>query len=124
MKQLFNALTIFGIVFTITLLTSCEKKYFVALTEEIKDVSYSTDMQPFFDAKCTNCHNGTGIPLDLTSPDSYNNLINDDNYIDTDNPENSELYTKIIPGGSMEQYATPTEREMTLVWITEGAKDN
>ena len=124
MKQLFNALKIFGIVFTITLLTSCEKKYYVAPTEEIKDVSYTTDMQPFFDAKCIECHDGTGIPLNLTSPDSYNNLIDDPDYIDTDDPKNSELYTKIIPGGSMEQYATPTQREMTLVWIEEGAKDN
>lgn len=127
MKQIFDTLKIFGIVFTIALLTSCEKKYYVAPTEEIKDVSYSTDMQPFFDASCiTNCHNGiTGFPLDLTSPDSYGNLINSTrNYVDTDNPKNSLLYTKIIPGGSMDDHATPTQREMTLVWITEGAKDN
>ena len=125
MKQLFNALKIFGIVFTITLLTSCEKKYFVPAEEEIKDVSYSAEMQPFFDAKCISCHNGSGIPLDLTTPDSYDNLINSTrNYVDTDNPGISLLYTKIIPGGSMEQYATPTEREKTLVWIEEGAKDN
>jgi len=126
MKQLFNALKIFGIVFTITLLTSCEKKYFVAPPPPDPDIeiSYSEDMQPYFDAKCTNCHDGTGIPLDLTSPDSYDNLINDPDYIDTDNPENSELYTKVIPGGSMAQYATPAERDMTLLWIEQGAKDN
>jgi hypothetical protein len=88
------------------------------------DPSYSEDIQPFFDAKCIACHNGTGIPLDLTSPDSYFNLIDDPNYIDIDNPENSELYTKIIPGGSMEQYANSAERLLTLYWIEQGAKDN
>jgi hypothetical protein len=123
MKQIFNALKTLGIVVIMVFLSSCEKKYFVAPEEPIKDVSYTNDMQPFFEAKCTSCHNGTGIPLDLTTPDSYNNLI-DGEYIDTNNPADSELYTKIIPGGSMEQYATPTEREMTLAWITEGAKDN
>ena len=127
MKQLFNALKIFGIVFTIALLSSCEKKYFVAPTEEIKDVSYATDMQPFFDAKCVSCHGGN-IPPNLTSPGSYDVLQgtnnNGEKYVDTDNPEGSVLYTTIIPGGSMDEYANATEREMTLVWITEGAKDN
>jgi len=125
MKKIYNILTIFGIAFTMAFLSSCEKKYFVAPDEEIKDVSYATDMQPYFDAKCISCHDGGGIPLDLTSPGSYSNLINSSkNYVDTDNPEASIIYTKVLPGESMAEHASPTERTMTLVWIQEGANDN
>ncbi len=123
MKKILSALTILGIVFTLTFLSSCEKAYLVPEEQGIENVSYSNDMQPFFDAKCTNCHNGSGIPLNLTSPGSFDALING-NYIDTDNPANSELYTKIMPGESMSEFASPTEREMTLVWIEEGANNN
>jgi len=123
MKKILSALTILGIVFTLTFLSSCEKAYLVPEEQGIENVSYSNDMQPFFDAKCTNCHNGSGIPLNLTSPGSFD-ALNNGNYIDTDNPANSELYTKIMPGESMSEFASPTEREMTLVWIEEGANNN
>lgn len=86
-------------------------------------VSYTLEMQPFFDAKCASCHNGGGIPLDLSTGVSYDALING-SYINTTDPESSKLYTKINIGGSMEQYASPTERAITLKWIEEGANND
>ena len=91
--------------------------------EPIGDVSYSLDMQPFFDASCVQCHNGGGIPLDLSPGVSYNALITG-GYVNTAEPASSLLYTKIAPGGSMEQYATSSETSMTLKWIEQGALDN
>jgi hypothetical protein len=85
-------------------------------------VSYSMDIQPFFDAKCVSCHNGGGIPLDLSSAVSYDELL--DGYVDITDPEGSLLYTKMALGGSMEQYATPTELAITLKWIKEGANND
>lgn len=85
-------------------------------------VSYTLDIQPFFDAKCVSCHNGGGIPLDLSPDVSYDALLN--GYINTNDPEGSKLYTKINSGGSMENYASPTEVAITLKWIQEGANDN
>ena len=130
MKKIFNVPVLIVIASLSVLLSSCEKKYYVAPEEEIKDVSFSNDMQPFFDASCNTagCHDGSFKP-NLLANVSYNELINGstnsgDKYVDTDNPESSVLYQKIIPGGSMEQHATPTQRTMTLVWIQEGAKDN
>jgi hypothetical protein len=123
MKKILSALTIIGIVFMTNLFTSCEKAYLVPEEQGVENVSFSNDMQTFFEAKCTTCHNGSGIPLNLTAPGSYDALING-NYIDTDNPVNSKLYSKIIPGESMSEYASPSEREMTLVWIEEGANNN
>jgi mono/diheme cytochrome c family protein len=112
--------TVLGL-FIVALFASCEKEYVPAPVA--KNVSYSAEMQPFFDANCVSCHNGTGIPLNLEASVSYD-AIHDGGYIDGTTPANSKLYTKIIPGGSMETYATTTERSMTLVWIEEGAKNN
>ena len=121
MKQLFNALKIFGIVFTITFLASCEKKYFVAPPPPDPDVeiSYSNDMQPFFDAKCIGCHGG--ITPNLESPGSYDNIING-GYVDTNDPESSKLYEVLF--GFMGAEVTQQQKDMTLLWIEQGAKDN
>ena len=90
----------------------------MAIYIEPKDeISYSADMQPFFDLKCVSCHSGS-TPPNLSAPGSYDDLINN-NYIDLDNPEQSLLYTKINVGGSMAQYASSAERAMTLQWIQE-----
>jgi hypothetical protein len=87
------------------------------------EISYSTDMQPFFDAKCTSCHNGTGAPLNLNADVSYDALISG-GYINTTDPAGSSLYTKIDAGGSMEAYASDNERGITLKWIEQGANNN
>jgi mono/diheme cytochrome c family protein len=86
-------------------------------------ISYANNMQPFFDAKCIGCHNGGTIPLDLTTAVSYSEIING-GYVDTGNPANSILYTKIAPGGSMESFSSPAETAMTLNWIQLGAQNN
>jgi len=87
------------------------------------DVSYSVTIQPIFDAKCVSCHNGGGIPLDLSSGTSYDNLFSG-NHINISDPANSLLYTKINTGGSMEPYANDTDRATILKWIEQGANDN
>jgi hypothetical protein len=121
MKNRFTPLLFSGfILLAVALTVSCEKEYYVPFpTPDV--VSYTQDMQPFFNAKCTNCH-GNAAP-NLESPDSYDNLING-GYIDLANPANSTLYISIDVGGKMESYATPEERAMTLKWIEQGAKNN
>ena len=86
-------------------------------------VSYSADMQPYFDASCVQCHNGGGIPLDLSPGVSYDAIITG-GYVIVDEPSSSLLYTKIAPGGSMEQYSSSSETAMTLKWIEQGAENN
>lgn len=110
---------ILGLVFT----TGCYYDKVLPEAPPEGDISYSEDMQPFFDASCVRCHNGTGIPLNLEASVSYAELIFGDQ-IDKADPKNSLLYTKINTGGSMETFATDTERAMTLKWIEQGAKNN
>ena len=107
-------------VMAVFMTTSCEKEYYVPFpTPDV--VSYTQDIQPFFNAKCTSCHGNTAPNLE--SPDSYDNLING-GYINLSDPASSLLYTKIDIGGSMESYATQEERAMTLKWISQGAENN
>lgn len=130
MKKIYQRIFVLGLVSIVGFMTSCEKDYFVPAPPTdpndsipIDSISYSMDMQPYFDAQCTKCHNGGGIPLDLSPGVSYDAIING-GYVNTSSPASSNLYVKIAPGGSMEQYSTSAETSMTLQWIDEGAVNN
>ena len=125
MKTLNNTLKFLSILLITGGLYSCEKSYYepIVTPGPPVEVSFSNDIQPYFDTKCTSCHNGSGIPLSLLSGVSYDNLING-GYVDLTTPSNSSIYTKVLVGESMEQYASPSERTMTLNWIEQGALNN
>ena len=118
MKRLFYLL--FAAVLTgLLLFGSCEKVVY-PIPELPDTVSYSLDIQPIWDNKCVSCHSGSRDP-DLRPEDSYASLING-GYVDTDNPEDSELIKKLY--GSHDARATETEKQVILLWIGEGAKNN
>jgi hypothetical protein len=55
---------------------------------------------------------------------AYNSLISM-NLVDTINPTQSVIYMKISPSGSMNLYIkTPTNQQIILNWIKQGAKNN
>ncbi len=111
-----------GLVLLTTLNTGCY--YDKVLPPKVEtEVSYANDMQTFFDASCTGCHNGTGVPLNLLPDVSYDAIISG-GYVNTDDASASNLYVKILPGASMETYASDAERAMTLAWIEQGANNN
>lgn len=83
------------------------------------EVSYSGDMQPFFDTKCVSCH-GSNVP-NLESPGSYDNIING-GYVNTTDPASSTLYTVLF--GFMGNNVSDSEKDMVLRWIEQGALDN
>lgn len=100
-------------------LCSCEK-YIIPAPDVPTDVSFSADVQPIFNAKCVNCHGGNRAP-DLRPNNSYNALVKGD-YVNTDDPEASELYQVLL--GSHNSRATPDEKATILGWIYEGAENN
>ena len=118
MKKLFYLL--FAVVLTgILLFGSCEKVVYPV--PELPDtVSYSLDIQPIWDNKCVDCHNGSRDP-DLRPENSYVSLTEGD-FIDTNNAAESELMKKLY--GTHDARATETEKQLILLWIKEGAKDN
>lgn len=87
------------------------------------EVSFSGDIIPIFEAHCTGCHTTGGISPDLTAANAYADLFAE-GLIDIAVPENSLLYTKIAPGGSMNQYTSPGDAALVLQWIKEGALNN
>jgi len=113
-----------GLILLTTLNTSCYYNKTPLPPAPTGDISYSADIQPIFNDNCVACHqSGTGVPLDLEESVSHSNLING-NYVNVDEPELSVLYVKIIPGGSMYQFATDNNRAVILKWIEQGALNN
>ena len=123
MKKMPKSISLFSAIAALLFSTSCKKEYLQTAPPPDPNVpvSYSADIQPFFNARCVSCH-GSVAP-NLAASVSYNNLIQG-GYINLATPENSLLYTKINVGGSMEGYANSTERQMTLLWIEQGALNN
>jgi hypothetical protein len=99
-------------------MSGCEK-YVIEKPDIPTDISFSADIQPIFDARCVKCHAGSRDP-DLRPGESYDALVND-GYVDTDDPESSELYTKLEGGHGN---ATIEENLLILQWIKEGALNN
>jgi hypothetical protein len=113
--------------------TGCYKVTTLVLNndEEITtQVSLSTDVIPLLSKNCalSGCHNTGGIKPDLSADKAYNTLING-NYIDLNNPENSELYLWLtgkkaaaMPVGAANNPSNINQ--YVLAWIKQGAKNN
>jgi len=126
MKKRFLHL-LFLSVMLITLLTACEYDWITpepksaAPPPESDTISYAQDIQPIFDKDCVSCHAG-GIPPDLRTGKSYSALVPD--FVVAKQPENSLLYTKCAPGGSMAPYTKSADLRLIERWINAGAKND
>jgi hypothetical protein len=107
----------------LVILTACEKVVFEPVEIPTVDVSYSADIQPIWDAKCTSCHPPTK-DLDLNAAYSYNKLVPD--YVtvaDSANPENSKLYRKLV-STSHAPRSSDLEKATVQKWISQGVPNN
>ncbi|MFN3841225.1 MAG: hypothetical protein ACK4RF_11025 [Cyclobacteriaceae bacterium] len=107
--------------------SACVYDQVVPQQPDVGTVSFSNDIIPIFNSSCnvTGCHNGTQVP-DLRPANAYNSLTAG-GYVNTGNPEASELYQwmsgnrglPMPPGGSNNTY-----NAYVLAWIQQGALDN
>ncbi len=110
----------------LALLTACEYD-FIAPTPPPPPppandtISYSQDIQPFFNAKCISCHGG-GIAPNLKTGLSYAQLV--PAFVVAGSPETSDLYIVCKPGGSMATHTAAAELELMRRWILAGAKND
>ena len=88
-------------------------------------VDYSSEIQPIFNSRCTNCHSGSDAEEDL-SLTSYNNLMNGGDSGDVVIPydhANSLLWQYInsgfMPPGTND--LTDSQVDLIAEWINEGA---
>ncbi len=120
-NQIFTILTFF--LFLALTFSACEYEVITPETIDVSgDVSFSTDIQPMFDADCAGCHNG-GTPPNLTEGNAYNSLISG-GYVNTSDPENSELLIKIDAGHPNDNATSAAERSLIVAWISQGAQNN
>lgn len=91
-------------------------------------VSFSAQIQPIFEARCTECHSGPNAEwgLDLTS---YENAMKGSDYgavIDPGDPDGSVIIEMIASGEMPEEGEPVTAPELALIetWIGQGAEDN
>lgn len=105
-------------------LWACEYETIVPIVVVVEDdISFSEKVAPIFDeVGCTSCHGG-GISPNLKPADSWLALTNG-GYINTEDPEDSELMEKIEAGHGTSGNLTAEQKALILKWITEGAKNN
>ena len=111
-------------LFILGIFASCEYTPIIAPAGKTGDISFSTDIQPIFTAKCTGCHAGASAPkgLDLTAGKAYNDIV--PGFVNLNSPEESVIYTHPSPDGSHYAKYSSSEAENILNWIKQGALDN
>lgn len=126
--MLTRLLLIISLFFLILIMvTSCE--YEVIEFEDpdpTVEIKFSNDILPIFNNGCNvvGCHTLGHFSVDLTTENAYLDLIAK-NLINTDEPAQSSLYSKLAtPGSTHAGRSTPTEQQTILLWIEQGAKDN
>lgn len=123
-----------GVVLTgilILLLAGCYKdKTIVSDTgEEItRTVSFAGDIIPIFNSSCNSsgCHSAGGKAPDLSAVNALTSLVNG-GYINTGNPESSELYLWMTGKRGVPMPVSGINKDynaLTLAWIKQGANNN
>jgi hypothetical protein len=103
------------------LFSSCEKyAYQVETVNPEEPVLFQTQIQPIFTNNCINCHRGNRNP-DLRDGNSYASLTGG-NYVSLP-AESSKLYRQLT-SGSHSSYTLDNEKQLILLWISQGAKNN
>lgn len=127
-----NRIIIKCLLFTLAMaitLSSCYYDQVIEINEpiDVGQVSFAGDIIPIFNESCnvSGCHNGSVAP-NLLPANAYTALING-GYINTANPESSELYQwmngeKSLPMPLSGSNATYNAK--VLAWIQQGALNN
>lgn len=92
------------------------------------EVSFTQDIIPIFNASCngSGCHNNGGIAPNLSSGAALSALTGG-GYINTSDPENSELYQWMIGNRSVDMPLSGpigSANAKVLAWIRQGALNN
>lgn len=117
--------TLFAVIIVALLFSQCKYDFIVPveLPDPTVEVSFSDEIEPIFtNSDCTACHDTGGRAPDLTTGNAYPAIVPE--FVNLDNPEESEIYTKPNPAGSHPKMYSEADAALILAWITQGAKDN
>jgi hypothetical protein len=87
------------------------------------ELSFSEQIEPIFDSKCSGCHPNSG-GLDLSTGNAYSSLKASDKYINLNDPASSLIYTLPHPDGSHYRKYSSQDAALVLKWIEDGALNN
>ena len=111
----------------VTILNACYYDEVVVFVGLPTNVSLKNDVVPIFNSNCTSagCHDAVpAYAPSLVQDKAYNALVNG-NFINTNQPDKSLLYTTMLSGGMPPSGPLGTnDLKIILGWITEGAKNN
>ncbi|EAR00261.1 hypothetical protein [Maribacter sp. HTCC2170] len=89
-------------------------------------VSFTTDIQPIFNASCISCHPLIQAVPDLTEGNSYNSIVTNE-MIKANDLEASVLYQRLIGNPTIMPSSgslPSTEINLVKIWIEQGALNN
>ena len=119
------------VLFTLAI-SSCKYNFIMPIEEEIpvdtipgdQPVSYATQIQPIFTAKCIECHKSGGTAPNLVAGSSYNQVV--PSKVNLSKPEESDIYTYALSTTAKHAWKkyNSSEAKLVLTWIKEGAKNN
>ena len=119
------------VLFTLAI-SSCKYNFIVPIEEEVPEdiipgnqpVSYATQIQPIFTAKCIECHKSGGTAPNLVAGSSYNQVVPAN--VNLTKPEESDIYAFAAPTTTKHAWKkyNSSEANLVLTWIKEGAKNN
>jgi hypothetical protein len=122
-----RSLRFFGVFMVVIFLSSCEYKLIeFDEPDPTVEISFDNDIIPILNNKCNvaGCHSAGHFVVDLTPAKAYIDL-KAKNFIDTEYPAESQFYTILTKVGSTHAgRSTPSEQQLILQWIQQGAKDN
>ena len=119
--------TLCFLLISLMVITSCEYEVIeFDQPDPTSEIKFSNEIIPIFNKGCNvvGCHSAGHVIVDLTAANAYKDLFAK-NMIDTEFPEQSKLYAKLVAAGSTHAgRSTPTDQEKILLWIRQGAKEN
>lgn len=102
-------------------LSSCEKySYTPEVVNPTDSVHFQAEIQPIFTANCISCHGAIKAP-DLRDGHSYEALTTG-GYVNLPG-ETSKLYTKMTSPEHTPR-STDVDKQLVLIWINQGARNN
>jgi len=120
--------TIQLLILILLLSSGCTYKIVEPETIDTNDtISFNSQIIPIFtlNDNCTACHKPGGTSPDLTAPNAFQQLI-DNNLVKINNPETSSIYEFPAPETSTHNWKkySVTEAQTVLLWIEQGANNN